>query len=262
MTLQSVEYGKTLNWSAVSGDYARHRNGYPESFFSLLKSLGVGLPGQRILDLGTGTGALSIPFARQGAMVTGIDVAPGQIAAARDRAEKEGLKIHFIEASAERTGLPSASFDAVTASMCWGYFDPGKAIPETLRVLATGGVLAVTSILWRSRGADVASRSNALIRRYNPLYGQRQGSPDEEDPSPEWSRRHFRLRTLHHYDETVRFSREQWLGRIRASKWIGAALTPEKVEAFDQEHRHLLRKEPEVLDIDHRIRLQIFTPLR
>jgi SAM-dependent methyltransferase len=263
MPQTSVDYGKTLNWSAVSDDYLRHRNGYPPSFFPLLHALGVGGVGQRILDLGTGTGALSIPFARQGAKVTGLDPAPGQLAAAADRALKEGLTLGLVEAPAEHSGLPDASFDVVTASMCWGYFDTDKVVPEVLRLLAPGGLLAITSILWQAVGDDVASRSNALVARYNPAFELRQGRQEaEEDPSPAWARGRFALKTYHRYHEPVRFSHEQWRGRIRASKWIGAALPAPQVEVFDQEHHRLLEAEPEVLEIQHRIRLQIFEPLR
>jgi ubiquinone/menaquinone biosynthesis C-methylase UbiE len=257
-----VEYGKTLDWSAVSQDYLRYRSGYPESFFSILQSLGVGLVTQRILDLGTGTGNLAIPFARQGARVTGLDSAPGQLQAARERASREGLDLDLIQAPAERSGLPDGSVDAVTASMSWGYFDTAKVVPEVRRLLVPEGLLAITSIIWRSSGDDIAARTNALIKRYNPLYGKRQGGGGaDEETAPAWARGRFRLASFHRYHEAIGFTREHWLGRIRASKWIGAALPARKAEAFDEEHHHLLKKGPDAFDVDHLIRLRVFEPL-
>jgi ubiquinone/menaquinone biosynthesis C-methylase UbiE len=262
MPQTSVEYGKTLDWSAVSRDYLRYRNGYPESFFSILQSLGVGLVSQRILDLGTGTGNLAIPFARQGAKVIGLDPAPGQLEAARERADREGLYLDLIQAPAERSGLPGQSVDAVTASMCWGYFDTAKVVQEVRRLLVPEGLLAITSIIWRSSGNDIAARTNALIKRYNLLYGKSQGDRGgDEETDPAWARGRFRLASFHRYHEAVSFTREQWLGRIRASKWIGAALPAHKADAFDEEHRQLLKRGPEVFDIDHLIRLRVFEPL-
>jgi len=43
MPQTNLDYGKTLDWSAVSADYARHRNGYPASTFAHLKGFGIGL---------------------------------------------------------------------------------------------------------------------------------------------------------------------------------------------------------------------------
>lgn len=259
MPQTNLDYGKTLDWSAVSADYARHRNGYPASTFAHLKGFGIGLAGQVILDLGTGTGALAIPFARQGALVTGLDPAAGQLEAARARAIAEGLSLRLLQAPAEASGLPSAAFDALTASMCWGYFDPDKVVPEALRLLKPGGLLLISSIIWQAGKDDVAARSNALIARYNPRFDLRQGQQQaEEDPLPAWARGRFALKSYHRYHEAVAFSHEQWRGRIRASKWIGAALSPEQAAAFDREHQALLAPEPATLWIDHRIRLQVF----
>jgi 2-polyprenyl-3-methyl-5-hydroxy-6-metoxy-1,4-benzoquinol methylase len=57
----SVDFGRT------AGDYAAYRAGFPDEFFSRLADMNVGLDGQRVVDLGTGTGALARGFARGGA---------------------------------------------------------------------------------------------------------------------------------------------------------------------------------------------------
>ncbi|HZL70963.1 MAG TPA: methyltransferase domain-containing protein, partial [Planctomycetota bacterium] len=68
-----------MDWDRVSDDYAKYRAGPPASYFDRLKEQGVGLPGQRLLDFGTGTGVLARNFARAGARVSGVDSSPGQI---------------------------------------------------------------------------------------------------------------------------------------------------------------------------------------
>src|SRR5271168_197219 len=120
---RTAEYAKKLNWNKVSKDYLLYRNGYPSSFFNRLRTLGIGLPKQSILDLGTGTGALAVPFAQQGAVVTGADPAEGQVEAAYERAKSLGLWVNFLVSPAEETGLPDEAYDVVTASMCWGYIN-------------------------------------------------------------------------------------------------------------------------------------------
>jgi len=61
--------------------------------------------GLRLLDIGCGGGLLSEPLARLGATVTGIDVAPRNIAVAKLHAEQSGLTIDYRETTAEALGL-------------------------------------------------------------------------------------------------------------------------------------------------------------
>jgi len=73
------------DFGATSKDYARHRAGFPDSLFERLATFGIGLPGQRIVDLGTGTGTLARGFARRGCRVIGIDISEAMLQAARAR---------------------------------------------------------------------------------------------------------------------------------------------------------------------------------
>ena len=249
-----------LNWSAISRDYLRYRPGYPKQFFTLLRHLGIGLVGQDILDLGSGTGALAVQFARRGARVTAVDPSEGQIQAGKVVARKHGVEIKFRVASAEKTGLPDHSFDAITASMCWGYFDVKRMRLEVPRLLRPGGLLLVSTLIWDRNKDGIASLTEKLIARYNTEAGRRERRRDSAIV-PEWSRNWLRLKTFHDFQANLPFSRESWRGRIRACRWIGATLSRELTEAFDREHEALLgRIAPNRFTIPHRITIRIFEP--
>jgi SAM-dependent methyltransferase len=258
MTQRAIQTAKKLNWNKVAKDYLLYRNGYPPSFFNRLKNLGIGLPKQKILDLGTGTGALAIPFAQQGSVVTGVDPAEGQIAAAYERAKSLGLWVNFFVLPAENTGLADQSFDVVTASMAWGYIDKKNGAPEVHRLLKPKGLFLISSIHWTAEDGSAAEKTNDLIAKYNPDYGQKNSTEDKSYGLPGWAQGHFNRPIREDYVETLTFTKEAWRGRIRASKWIGAVLPPDQVKAFDQEHQALLDKEPEELHLVHRIKLEIF----
>lgn len=51
-----IDGGRLIDWGRTSADYAEHRPGPPARLFDMLAALGIGTPGQRVLDLGTGTG--------------------------------------------------------------------------------------------------------------------------------------------------------------------------------------------------------------
>jgi cyclopropane fatty-acyl-phospholipid synthase-like methyltransferase len=252
---------RQLDWSLTSTDYITFRPGYTAEHFKLLQQLGVGLPGQNILDLGTGTGALALPFARQGAHVTAVDAAPGQIASAQARAQEEGLDIRFLVSPAEDVQLEEGQFDVITASMCWGYFDKARIVPLVRKLLRPGGKLLVSSTTWLSEADEITRGTEALIARYHENYTDR-GRHQDAEPIPVWAQGNFRLLTYHQYVIGLPFTHEAWRGRLRASKWIGAALSAEKVDAFDRDLADFLaRTAKPSFDVDHGVGLQIFQPV-
>jgi len=260
MSSSHTEERERLHWDVVSNDYLEHRPGYPGQFFELLHHLGVGLPQQDILDLGAGTGALAVPFAKRGARVTAVDLSEGQLQAGREAARRNGVEIEFKVAPAEETNLPSHSFDVITASMCWGYFDVDRMALEVPRLLRANGLLLLASLVWIGQEDDIARETDKLIFKYNPRF-QEQGRGGRSKIVPEWSKGRFSLKSYHEYKVDLPFNRESWRGRMRATKWIGAALPAPQLEAFDREHTNLLDQiAPENFKIRHQIRIQILEP--
>lgn len=103
-------------------------------------------PGMRVLDVACGTGNQSLPAARTGADVTGLDHAPNLLEQARQAAAQEGLKIRFIEGDAEELPFESGEFDVVM-SMFGAMFAPRpeRVASEFLRVCKRGGLIAMAS---------------------------------------------------------------------------------------------------------------------
>ncbi len=96
------------------------------------------------LDIGCGTGFLSLELAARGHRVTGIDFAPEMLALARQKAEAAGAAVRFEHADAEDLPFAPASFDLViTRHVLWTLPHPEAAIGEWVRVLRPGGRLAV-----------------------------------------------------------------------------------------------------------------------
>jgi SAM-dependent methyltransferase len=96
--------------------------------------------GTRLLDIGCGAGQLTIPAARQGIRVTGIDLAANLVQQARDRAAHEGLEVQVDEGDAESLPYRDASFD-VTLSLIGSMFAPRPDLvaSEMTRVCRPGG---------------------------------------------------------------------------------------------------------------------------
>ena len=104
-------------------------------------------PGQRILEVGVGTG-LSLPHFRPDSRVTGIDVSAEMLAKARGRAERRRLAhvegLHVMDA--ENLEFPDSSFDAVLALYVASVVpNPARFAAEMRRVCIPGGTIVVVN---------------------------------------------------------------------------------------------------------------------
>lgn len=104
-------------------------------------------PGTRLLDLGCGQGDLALEFARQGAVVTGLDISPTAIQVATRLARKGGTPATFVVADlAEPLPFKDASFEVVSAVLSLHYFRrevTARIVREIARVSTPEGLLCL-----------------------------------------------------------------------------------------------------------------------
>jgi ubiquinone/menaquinone biosynthesis C-methylase UbiE len=117
-------------------------------------------PGEQVVDLGCGRGAVATRLARAvgpGGRVTALDLAPAMVAATRDEATRTGLTWLRAEVGdAAAPDLPAASASLVTASLVIFFLpDPATALRHWLQLLAPGGRIGLTTFgdqdpVWRA----------------------------------------------------------------------------------------------------------------
>lgn len=109
-------------------------------------------PGDRVIDVGCGTGNAALQAALRGADVTGVDPAVRLLDVARVRAAESGVRINFVEGDAASIPLATASADVVLS--VFGVIfapDPAAAASELARLTAPGGRILLTA--WIPEGA-------------------------------------------------------------------------------------------------------------
>lgn len=122
----------------------------------------------RILDIGAGTGFLSLTLARLGYQVTAADSAPGMLE--RLRAKAGDLEIRTVETDATRP--PEGPFDAVVQRhLIWTLPEPAKALTAWRQVAPEGRLVLLESI-WGD-AADLPQRLRGKAREYlRVLFGR------------------------------------------------------------------------------------------
>ncbi len=126
-------------------------------------------PGERVLDVGTGTGIvarLAAPNVGPAGSVTGLDVSSAMLSVARAMATEEGLTIDWHEGQAEALPYPDERFDLVLSQFALMFFsDRAGALAEIRRVLIPGGRVALSVFQGIDRHPFYQALDDAIERR-------------------------------------------------------------------------------------------------
>jgi ubiquinone/menaquinone biosynthesis C-methylase UbiE len=149
--------------------HAIHSDNQREAWLALLRRL-TGGRSLRVLDVGCGTGFLTLLLAELGNTVDGVDLAPEMLDRARAKAGDLGRSVRFLEGDAESLVLPDAGYDLVVERhVIWTVPHPDAALREWRRVLRPGGRLALIEGAWGRR--DRVQPDYETIHQALPLYG-------------------------------------------------------------------------------------------
>ena len=102
-------------------------------------------PGQRVLDVGAGSGNVAIRAAKAGAEVIACDLTPENFDAGRREAAAQGVHVEWVEADAEALPFADRDFDVVTSAF-GAVFAPHHQVvaDELVRVCRPGGTIALS----------------------------------------------------------------------------------------------------------------------
>lgn len=244
-----IDGGKAFDFGKTSADYAKYRDIYPQEFYAKIAERGLCVNGQKVLDLGTGTGVIPRNMYRYGAKWVGTDISAEQIEQAKLLSGEKDIEYYVC--SAENLDFPENSFDITTACQCFQYFKHEQVMPILHRILNKNGRILILYMAWLPFEDKIAGESEKLVLKYSPNWS---GAGETMHPIniPECCYDKFELTYHEEYKLNVRFTKESWNGRIKSCRGIGASLSDDEIASWEKEHKSLLDNiAPEEFDILH-----------
>lgn len=167
---QHTHFHRPGTWDDYSHDYEEMAEPNTSRFaIALSDRVGVA-PGERVIDIGCGPGALALHLARLGAEVTAIDHSPAMVARLAGRAEEQGASLSAQAMDGQALTFTDASFDvALSAFGIFLFPDNHAGLREAVRVVRPGGRVALAT--WKGRFG--AGPSLLLHRAYADLFPDR-----------------------------------------------------------------------------------------
>ena len=175
-TAASPEVKKKHRAMWASGDYPTIAEFVAPVSEHLVRALNL-REGQRVLDVGAGTGSSAIPAAKTGAQVIASDLTPEFFEVGRARAAEEGVELEWVEADAENLPFGDGEFDVVMSAIGAMFAPIHEAVAsELLRVTKSGGRVAMAN--WTPEG--LIGQMFKLMKPYAPP------PPPGAQPPPLW----------------------------------------------------------------------------
>jgi len=251
ITKSNIDHGKSFDWGRTSENYAKFRDVYPQAFYDKIIEMGLCTQGQRVLDLGTGTGVLPRNLYKYGAKFIGSDISENQLAQARRLSAEAGMDIEYILGSAEDIDFPDGSFDDITACQCFQYFDKDLALPNIHRMLKDGGHFCILFMAALPAESEIVRRGEELVLKYNPAWTGG-GMTRYKPRAGKWAKKYYKTVDSITFDVDVPFTRESWQGRMMTCRGISASsVSAEDTAAFEKDHWELMQSAPDIFEITH-----------
>jgi SAM-dependent methyltransferase len=231
----------------MSGDYGYFAKYLEPGALDILSRISIE-PGMRVLDVASGAGQISIPMARAGAKVTGVDIATNLVEQARSRAQAENLDARFDEGDAEALPYENGSFDLVI-SLIGAMFAPRPDLvaAELKRVTRPGGRIVMAN--WTPTGfVGYMFKIHGQYNPPSPLMASPVKWGDEETVRQRLGEgtSHLKL-TRRMYPFIYPFSPAEAVEFFRT--YYGPSL--KTFAALDEEKRSALRRDLEALWTEH-----------
>ncbi|HEX3780672.1 MAG TPA: class I SAM-dependent methyltransferase [Pseudonocardiaceae bacterium] len=217
--------------------YDRVRPGYPTATIADLTELAGARAGARVLEIGCGTGQLTVPLVRLGCRLVALELGPrlAKIAAAKLACEKVGASgtAEVLLADFDRWPGQANSFDLVVTATAFHWLDPATRLARIAALLRPGGAVAVIATFHVAGGSTrFFAAARHLYRYWDPRTPPKVTLPAAEDIAFEYDLEHGGL-----FGPTV-FRRYSWEVEYRTAEYLDLLRTYSNTLTMPPRTRH------------------------
>ncbi|MGD2071005.1 MAG: class I SAM-dependent methyltransferase [Gemmatimonadota bacterium] len=169
-------------FDAIPEEYDAARPPYPPALLADLVKMSGLQPGRDVLELGAGTGQLTLPLAETGASVLAVELGPDLAALLRGKVRDRG-NVTVVAADFDTWDADGRTFDHVMVASAFHWLDPATRLGRCHALLRRGGSIAIVDVRWgvrTERSDDLFSEIQACYERWDPTH-----DPAYWHPTPE-----------------------------------------------------------------------------
>jgi SAM-dependent methyltransferase len=242
MSDQEVMKKRGRSFETIAEQYDTFRPSYPPAMIDfILSKSGISHPG-RILEIGSGTGKATLPFAQRGYCVQCIEPGESMAEVAR-RKLKQYPGIQFSITSFEEWKGPEEHFDLVISGQAFHWIDPQIGYFKVHRLLKPGGWMALFWNMADENWEPVDDDVRRVYREYAPTLTE-----DLPGTYESISKREGEIRASGFFDE-ITLERFPWSASYTTDEYLGQQSTKsDHIILSDEERSRLLAALAEVID--------------
>lgn len=201
---------RARSFGSVAEAYDRYRPGYPDALYDDVLALA---EGERVLEVGAGTGRATVALLDRGADVVALEPDPAMAAILRDRLM--GRHVQVQQAAFEDFEAAPETFDLVVSAQAWHWVDSRRGPELAARLLRDAGTLA----LWWNRTGD---REGAVWSAIDAAYAAHAPELADNDAIVRDQDRRYRAQPLpgfaawaiRTYEWTASYSADDYVGLL------------------------------------------------
>lgn len=182
MRSEEERLARRAAFNAIPQEYDAARPPYPPTLLAdLVEMSGLG-PGQDVLELGAGTGQLTLPLAETGASVLAVELGP-DLAALLGAKVRDRPNVAVVSADFDTWDAAGRTFDHVMVASAFHWLDPATRLGRCHSFLRRGGSIGIVDVRWgvrTERSDDLFSKIQGCYERWDPTH-----DPTYWHPTPE-----------------------------------------------------------------------------